>query len=74
VFVIRSDDPDPAIFQIDLIRIVELLDNGRVAANYDGRLMQIPSVRVGTDVYSDVVLELTDVRTLTFRLVSFTKI
>jgi peptidyl-prolyl cis-trans isomerase A (cyclophilin A) len=74
VFVIKSEDPDPAIFQIDLIRIVELLDNGRVAANYDGRLMQIPSVRVGTDVYSDVVFELIDVRTLTFRLVSFTKI
>ena len=56
---------------MDLIRILELIDNGRVAASYDGNTLRIPTVRVGDNIIANVVLRLTDVRTLTFRLESY---
>jgi len=70
IFLMRSLE-DASVFYIDLIRIVELIDNGRVAASYDGNTLRIPTVRVGNTVIANVVLRLTDVRTLTFRLESY---
>lgn len=66
----RSAD-DATVFSVDLIRIVELKDTGRIVANFDGTLLTIPTVRVGDRVYANVTLRLTDSRTLTFKLESF---
>jgi len=65
----RSDD-DATLFSVDLIRIVELKDSNRIAANFDGVLLTIPTVRVGDNVYANVTLRVTDTRTLTFKLES----
>jgi len=65
----RSDD-DATLFSVDLIRIVELKDSNRIAANFDGVLLTIPTVRVGDNVYANVRLRVTDTRTLTFKLES----
>jgi peptidyl-prolyl cis-trans isomerase A (cyclophilin A) len=69
--ILTRNDSDPNLFAVDLIRIVELKDNGRIAATYDGRYLTIPTLRAGTKVYANVVLELTNSRTLEFYLQSY---
>lgn len=69
--ILNKHESDPNLFLVDLIRIIELKDNGRIAATFDGRHLTIPTLRAGNKVYANVVLELTNSRTLEFYLQSY---
>jgi peptidyl-prolyl cis-trans isomerase A (cyclophilin A) len=68
--VLNRNTDDTSLFSVDLIRIVELKDTGRISATLAGDVLMIPTVRVGDKVYANVTMRMTDSRTLTFRLES----
>lgn len=68
--ILNRNTDDTSLFSVDLIRIVELKDTGRISATLSGDLLTIPTVRVGNQIYANVTLRMTDSRTLTFRLES----
>ncbi|HTR00005.1 MAG TPA: peptidylprolyl isomerase [Candidatus Acidoferrum sp.] len=73
----NTDDPDnsdPTLFAVDLVHIIQLKENGRIAATYGNGTLTIPTVRVGENVYTNVVMQLVDPTILKFRLISFDQI
>lgn len=63
------------VFKANTTNIISLVDSGQDRAVMDlaAGTLTIPSVRVGTVIISDVVLTLTDLPTLTFKLQSYTR-
>ncbi len=57
-----------ARFDVDTTRIIQLNENGRIAATYDGQLLTIPTVRIVDQVFANVVLKLVDPKILQFQL------
>lgn len=73
VMMFRDTSSQGAVFAVDTTRIISLTDIGQEAAtmDLDAGILTIPSVAVGSVVINDVVLELTDFATLTFKLSSY---
>lgn len=69
-----NDSTDGSLYNIDLVRVVELIDNGRIAATFTGDTLTIPSVRVGEVVFTNVVMKLVDKTKLQFQIVSYDQI
>ncbi|MES2604486.1 MAG: peptidylprolyl isomerase [Pseudomonadota bacterium] len=69
--ILNRIDGDPNLFGVDLIRIIELKDTGRITATFDGRYLRIPTLRAGDKVYANILLEITNTRTLEFYLHSY---
>ena len=63
------------LFSVNTTTIVELIDTDQDAGtmNLETGVLSIPSVLVGNVVITDVIFNLTDFSTLTFRLESFNR-
>ncbi|MDG2176642.1 MAG: peptidylprolyl isomerase [Gammaproteobacteria bacterium] len=63
------------LFSVNTTTIIELADTGQDSAtmDLDSGVLSIPSVQVGNVVITDVIFNLTDFSTLTFRLESFNR-
>ncbi len=67
-----STPPPDYLFKVDTAIIVQLKDKGQPRAIFDGTTLTIPSVRSGGNIFTNVRLQLTDRRTLQFKVVSYT--
>jgi cyclophilin family peptidyl-prolyl cis-trans isomerase len=61
-------------YKVETSNIIELIDNGRIAAGFDGQFLTIPTVRWGDKIFTNVVLALTSASTLEFELQNFEQI
>jgi cyclophilin family peptidyl-prolyl cis-trans isomerase len=61
-------------YKVDTSKIIELIDNGRIAADFDGQFLTIPTVRWGDKIFTNVVLQLTNASTLELELQNFEQI
>lgn len=58
-------------FDIDTSHIIQLIENGRIAATFDGQNLTIPTVRIVSEVYANVTLKLINPQILEFQLMNF---
>ncbi len=69
-----TETPAPDyIFTVETKLITLLNDKGQDRATFDGQFLRIPSVKITGGIVTDVVLQLTDSRTLEFKLLSFNR-
>jgi peptidyl-prolyl cis-trans isomerase A (cyclophilin A) len=71
--LVQTSTPPAYVFEVDTRVIVLLSDKGQEAATFDGQVLTVPSIRVGTRIFTDLQFRLTNPRELEFTLEAYSR-